>query len=369
MTKYEYLNAGNHELWTDDNLLDKTNVSGLDDIIGQRIAIRVLRGFLKKGTIAHALLFTGMAGIGKRSSARLFAMALNCENHAQGPQDPGKQQCYTDPCLVCRNCRQIQSGSHPDVLFIEPQGALLRINQIRTVLNTLTMKPSRPSNRVIIIADAHAMNAEAGNALLKALEEPAPDTYLILTTRSESELLPTIVSRCQHVRFNPLSPADILELLKARQVGQDQDSETLARLSAGSFSRALDLSCGQWREKRTWLIKALGLFPPPSAHDHDLARALALAGHLSQQADPIVETLSIAQTWIRDLCIWPYAPELVMNSDSKQILSQMRSRTNERHLLFLWDCIESAQKSIAANANIRLTLEVMALRMAEYDSA
>lgn len=342
---------------------------GFDGIIGQLIPVRILQNFLKKGSIPHALLFTGMAGIGKRTSARMFAMALNCSartNTANGRAD-GSVDKY--PCLRCRNCRQIENGSHPDVLLIEPQGSVLRIDQIRRLLAILAMKPHHAGHRVVIIADAHAMNAEAGNALLKALEEPPADTYLVLTARSKSDLLPTIVSRCQHIRFNPLNTLDVQKLLSANQLGDTGHAETIARLSGGSFKKARDLAQGDWLEKRNWLIRAAGFSQLDRTVQNALTRALAFAGHLSQQKEQATEFLVVFQTWIRDLCIWPYAPQFVINSDYREILARIRPRMDDRQLVFLWECIETAQKAIAANANIRLTLEVMVLRMAEYGLA
>ncbi len=178
-----------------------------------------------------------MAGVGKRTTARIVAMALNCRNSERSPDNP---------CGQCRACRQILSGNHPDVPLIEPQGNLLRIEQIRKLLVSLAMKPFSARNRVVIVADAQAMNPEAANALLKMLEEPPADTTLILTALQKSDLLPTIVSRCRHIRFNPLGLQDLMTLLKSVPEIADEFAETAVTLSGGSFSKARQLAMPIW---------------------------------------------------------------------------------------------------------------------------
>jgi DNA polymerase III subunit delta' len=346
-------------------MVGRAIVPGFDSIIGQRFTIGLLQAFLRKGTVPHALLFTGMAGVGKRTTAKTFAMALNCRGAdalSVGENDPAAAT--AKPCGRCRTCRQILNGSHPDVIVIEPQAGILRIDQVRKLLGTLALKPFSARQRVVIIADAQTMNAEAGNALLKVLEEPPADTKLILTALQKSDLLPTIVSRCRHARFNPLS-VQAMETLLADVQGLDgQQAATIAELAGGSFSKAQRLLEARWQTERDWLIRAAGLDQPAGLPQRSMTVALAFAAQLSQRKDQIQDLLDMLKAWIRDLSIWPYGPQYIVNRDCLTLLAQSRSQISDQKLLDLWDCVAAAQKDIAANANLRLTLDVMALRMA-----
>jgi DNA polymerase-3 subunit delta' len=332
-------------------------VSGFETIIGQPLPVRLLQTFLRNAALPHALLFTGPAGVGKRMAARAVAMALNCTERGISPGDT---------CGRCRSCRQIASDHHPDVLLIEPLRDYLRIDQIRKLLVTLSMKPFSAEQRVVIIAEAQAMNPEAGNALLKVLEEPPDNTTLILTALQKSDLLPTIISRCRHIRFNPLSPEDLMVLLRRSPEIAEEFVETAVTLSGGSFTKARQLAMPAWQDRRNWLLRACGLDRRPPDGRLSLALALAFAAQLAQHKEQIQELLAILSTWLRDLMIYPHHPALVINCDHRAILAKVRAGLDDTRLLVMWQAVEKAQKDIAGKANLRLTLDVMVLSMAGH---
>jgi DNA polymerase-3 subunit delta' len=222
---------------------------------------------------------------------------------------------------------------------------------------------------VVIIADAQAMNKEASNALLKVLEEPPNDTTLILTAQEKLDLLPTIVSRCRHLHFNPLCSEDIISLLSDADEVDTLFIETAAAIADGSLSKAAQLATEAWHNRRNWLIAATGLDQPPQEGPRAIASALAFAAQLAQEKERVAELLEMLKTWIRDLGIWPYHPSAVINRDYLEVLARVRSGLNDLELLEMWRAVEKAQKEIAAKANLRLTLEVMALGMAGYGQA
>ena len=323
---------------------------GFTSIIGQTLPIRTLKTLLARETVPHALLFAGPAGVGKRMTARLFAMALNC-------QDTDAEK----PCSSCRSCKQILAGQHPDVMLIEPKGAILRINQIRELLGALAMKPYQAERRVVILAQAQTMNLEAGNALLKILEEPPTDTVLILTTEQLPDLLPTIVSRCRHVRFSPLSAQDVAAFLATQRNLQVGQAETLAHLCSGSLSKALQLLDAHWQDRRHWLVQASGLDRPGLSSRRSITTALSFAAQLAGQKETIQDLLDILKTWIRDLAVIDHCPEQVVNRDCLEQLRMVSTDFQAEKLGDLWQVVEKAQKAIAANANLRLTLDNMTL--------
>jgi DNA polymerase III subunit delta' len=332
-------------------------VPGFETIIGQHLPVRFLQTLLSNAIVPHALLFTGLPGVGKRTTARIVAMALNCREKKISP---------SNPCGQCRSCRHIAAGNHPDLLVIEPQGKVLRVDQIRKLLGALSMKPFSAEQRVVIVADAQAMNPEAANALLKMLEEPPANTTVVLTALEKSDLLPTIVSRCRHIRFNPLGPKELAALLGGvSQIEQDFIG-TAVSLAGGSYFKARQLAMPAWRDLRNWLIRAAGLDRAPLPGQRSMTSALAFAAQLSQKKDQVSDLLEILKTWIRDLSILPYQPALVINSDLDYILDRARNGLDDIRLLAIWQAVEKAQKDIAAKANLRLTLDLMALSMAGY---
>lgn len=335
---------------------------GFDVIIGQRLPVGLLQQFMSKGTIPHAMLFTGISGIGKLTVAKTFAMALNCrQNPPDHPQDTVDGQ---PPCGKCPTCLKISNERHPDVIALKPQKGTLRIDQIRNLLGTLAMKPFSARHRVVIIDEAQTLTLEAGNALLKVLEEPPPDTILLLISVQKSGLLPTIVSRCRHIHFQPLSSQDLATLLSHHQGLAPEQASVIANLAGGSYEKARLLASGKWQDMRNWLIQAVGLGQSRSQGSAAITAAMALAAQLAQRKDRIDDILDILSTWLRDLAVLPYAAEGVINADCRPVLEQVRSRLSDQTLLGMWKAVQNAQKDIAANGNLRLTMEIMTLGLA-----
>ena len=190
----------------------------LKDIHGQQRAIAYLRKSLKSRRIHHAMLFSGPTSVGKQSTALAFAQAVNCETLQED-----------DGCGTCDSCRQIHEGRHPDIITLVPEGAaqIISIKTIRSqVIAPLATSPNRAKVRFFLIEEATALNGPAANALLKTLEEPPPRTTFILSSSSADQLLPTIRSRCQRVKFLPLS-AD----LQATLAGEEEQAERLRHLA------------------------------------------------------------------------------------------------------------------------------------------
>jgi len=182
--------------------MKNTTTATFESIIGQRRAIGLLTRMVEKDRVPHALLLTGIDGIGKQTAAKAMAMAMNCLTPRGALA-----------CRECASCRKMLSGNHPDLIIVEPSGVFIKIDQIRTLQKRLMFAPIQGGRRSVIVNDAHTMNAEASNAMLKTLEEPPDNTHLVLTAQQTSDLLPTIVSRCQHVGFEPLSPESIAQRL------------------------------------------------------------------------------------------------------------------------------------------------------------
>jgi len=337
--------------------LTPRSVPGFSSIIGQTKPVKLLTTLLNKGTIPHALLFTGIDGIGKRTAAKTLAMACNCTSGRRSPTHPSAPP-LDPPCGQCRSCRKIESGAHPDILTLAPTDAIIRIAQVRQLCETLALKPYEARQRVVILSDAQALNPEAGNALLKILEEPPDRTLLVLTARQNSDLLPTIVSRCQHIRFGPLSASNVAKLLTTSKDLDPDTASIIAQLSHGSFTRALKLHRDNWIPRRDWLIDGLTKLPSQS-----VTLKLAWAAQLGQNKAHLEDALEVLQIWLRDLAVFPHNPQKIINKDLTDKIQYASQRVDPKALTARIHVLAETQKKIQANANIRLALETMVLQM------
>lgn len=202
------------------------------DLVGQQHVAQTLRNAIAQNRVAHAFMFTGSRGVGKTSTARIFAKALNCE---KAPSD--------EPCNACESCREITNGHSMDVIEID--GASNRgIDAIKEVLDAVRYAPSRGKYKIYIIDEVHMLTTEAFNALLKTLEEPPPHVVFIFATTDPNKVPVTIVSRCQRYDFKRISNEDLFNHLShiAKTEGiafEDAALHLIARTARGGVRDAL----------------------------------------------------------------------------------------------------------------------------------
>ena len=340
-----------------------TTAIGFDAIIGQEHPIRLLKTFIRNGTQPHALLFTGDVGIGKKMSAMAFAMACNCQALATSlEQGACPDSIEIDACGVCSPCRKIVANQHPDIITISPASTVIRIDQIRALLETLALKPHEARQRVVVIAEARAMNPEAANALLKVLEEPPDRTLMVLTAGQPSDLLPTVVSRCRQIRFLPLKSTQIERLLMAAGDVTPQTAATAAALCGGSFVRAQKLIDERWLRRRKWIVDALSHVTTNKAGG--LRPWLALAEMLANRKDRVEESLEIVKIWLRDLLVVQYDPGRILNQDRIEGLTRTAGQFDQPQLIRQIEAVDGALTALRSNTNVRLTLDAMVVQMA-----
>ena len=204
------------------------------DVIGQRHITRTLENAIRTERVAHAYIFSGVRGVGKTTTARILAKALNCMN---GPQQA--------PCNECASCLEITSGNSLDVLEIDA-ASNRGIDQIRELREMVRYAAAGGHYKVVILDEAHQLTDEASNALLKTLEEPPDKVIFILATTASEKLSDTIRSRAQHFQFRALSFGEIVEALKniakAENLKIDAGAlAVLARAAEGSLRDSLSL--------------------------------------------------------------------------------------------------------------------------------
>ena len=209
----------------------------LSEVLGQPRVVRSLSRALASERVHHALLFIGPRGIGKRTTAEALAHRLLCAT----PQG-------NDPCRQCGACTRFSTGNHADFIIIggrkDSSGGYeksIKIDEVRTLQTKLNLKPFEGGRRVVLIHHAERMNPATANALLKTLEEPSPDTYFVLTTQNHNALLPTIVSRCQSLKFAELTTDTLRQIMKANGRGASLKEAEL-NAANGSAARLLEMT-------------------------------------------------------------------------------------------------------------------------------
>lgn len=225
-------------------------------LIGLDRSAEALNAMISSARLPHALLFTGPRGGGKNSLARALAAALNCS--APAP-DGG-------PCGQCPSCQKMAKDIHPDLISLGPSGKArqIKMEDIQNLRAQMAFRPFEGRIKVFIIREADRLSQDSGNALLKTLEEPPPDSLLILTSASEAELMPTILSRCLRLRLPPLPRALILDALADKRDLSGPRASLLAALAAGALGPALNLDPDATWEQWTELHRIMGAPSAPA---------------------------------------------------------------------------------------------------------
>ncbi|HNZ37132.1 MAG TPA: DNA polymerase III subunit gamma/tau, partial [Candidatus Marinimicrobia bacterium] len=349
----------------------KYRPQNFNEIIGQDHICTTLQNALKSGRIAHAYLFTGSRGIGKTSTARILAKALNCLN----PQD-------YNPCNVCQNCVEITNSRSLDVIEID--GASNRgIDQVRELRENVKYPPSNSKYRIFIIDEVHMLTREAFNALLKTLEEPPPHVVFIFATTEPLKVPPTIISRCQRYDFHRIPVReivgqlkkiaesenltvsdDILTLLAKKSEGAMRDAESLLEQVVSFSSENVNLNSIQ---------KLLGLTDYEyyftignQVFEHDLNALIKSAEEVFNNGVNISEFLIGLSEHFRNLLITAIvksAADLDLPDSLKNHYQEEAQRWSVNDLMRLLKLVGEAQAGLKAAMNQRTHLEFALLRM------
>jgi DNA polymerase-3 subunit delta' len=365
-----------------------------DRIVGQERIKNLLRSAIDRGRVAHAYLFYGEEGVGMDAMAIEFARVLNCERGG------------VDACGTCSSCRRFSNLQHPNLRLIfalprgkserndespinaltdpevkliqdqlqkkaqnpyhrveVPKGNEIRINSVRELRREASLSAFAAGWKVFIILEAERMNDEASNALLKTLEEPTPKTLLILTSSKRERLLPTILSRCQPVKFDSLPSEDIRDALVARHSVSVEKAQLAATLANGSFSRAIALLEADVGESRDAVVEFV-------------RNALGnRASKLFEQIEELVATfdrpamerwLSLMLVWFRDAeAIRLAASNGIVNVDQLEPLQGFVKNFPTADHRRIISSVEGAIALVGRNVYLPLVLANLAYRLKE----
>ena len=395
------------------------------DIIGHERSIQILKTAIRRKHLAHAYLFHGEEGIGKRLVAKAFAKAANCEclyvgaraatprevpsdlsaarlparqgrqvpphpgpaldvgpfrfrseaesSHAPHPRlsrqsrEPASaepdawpsatrgadEQLAEEACGQCLSCRSIEAETHPDLIMVVPDGNVIKIDQIRQLQEQMHLKPIAGLYRFVILNEAESMNDQAANALLKGLEEPPDQTILILITHRPHALLGTVVSRCQKVRFNPLTDHQVIGLLQQKRSDPPSQLERVAALTMGRIGLALEVDPQALEAEWLKFSQVLSNTSPQR-----MDGLLELAQEYGQNRETTEQALEWIGLWLRELL----AIKLKASSSSPEfiriasLLSVEEIIANAGLLHWIW-------KALARNLNRQLALEVLLMQI------
>jgi len=325
------------------------------DVVGQDRPLERLRRAAAAERLASAYLLTGPPGIGKRLVADAFAARILCAAPVAG-----------DACQTCAQCTRVAAGTHPDLRTVErdEERRDIRIEQVRELARWLALQPLMAERKVAVIDAAHCLSEPAQNALLKTLEEPPPSAVLVLTATSAGLLLPTVRSRCQAIRMDPLAPEAVVRVLAERGVAPDR-AALLAAVAEGSPGRALALSGDDEAGARAAVLKAL-----PDLGTREAAALSALAQELSR--GPVEAALGTAAAWYRDVletALTGGPPR--RTPDAVAAVRAATDRSSPARTLRQLEVVCDTIDALSRNANRVLALETMllALRALERDDA
>lgn len=340
-----------------------------DKIIGNDRIKKTFRHLINQRRVPNAVLFAGAEGIGKKLFALELAKSFVCLDRQNG-----------EACDKCRNCRRADKleipkpnkneeyervffTEHPDIGFVVPFKTRILVDSIRALEQEANFRPFEAATRFFIIDDADKMYEAAASALLKTLEEPPNSSYIFLISSRPAALLPTILSRCQIVRFAPVAEKEIEKyLLQTKQFSPD-DAEIAAKLAQGSLGRALEIDSEKfraWRETMLDVLKNL-----TGRMNYSVLLQTAEKMNDAKNKDDYENYLDVLQTLIRDVLIISIDETAeIVNSDIKNILQKIAENVERRKLSRWLEEIETLRGNFAVNLNRKIAADALFMQMA-----
>lgn len=313
------------------------------DILGHDRIVEILRRSIRTGKTAHAYIFEGIPGCGRRKTAIALIQALYC------------RESQDDACGVCSSCRKVSSGNHGDIHLVEPlpDKRDISIAQLRELQRELALKPYEAPRKACILEPAERMNVSSANSFLKTLEEPPGNAIIIMLTENADMLLPTIRSRCQLLRFSPLSEEHVCLLLEKSGV-ESSAAAFAAQMAEGSMQKAVITDNESLSERKALLCQYL-----EQLDMRHIASVFDAAESLSGNRDETLEMLDIMLSMVRDAVITTSG----CKSPQNRLQNGIGALPLER-ILQVSEEILDTRRAVQRNANAKLALDTLLMRIA-----
>jgi DNA polymerase-3 subunit delta' len=314
--------------------------------LGNPRVVQILQRALAQDRLPHALIFAGPAGIGKRALAVLLAQRLNCFS----PQGE-------DACGICPSCRKVLAFSHPDVRIVTPDGAFIRIDQVRALIGEIAFQPFEGKYRIAILDPADQMRPETAHSLLKTLEEPVSRTFLILVTTNPYALLVTIRSRCRMLQLGRIPQHQIEEYLVTKEGRSKEEARLAAAFSDGSLAAALSFDAKELSRQREQALRFVKLL-------------LGRRGftEISQSAAVVTKDKDGFQLWIdsvsalfKDLYFAQVAPDRITQKDLAEEIRSLAVSASHAQVLSGIEGMNKLRRALQQNVNRQVALESLYL--------
>jgi DNA polymerase III subunit delta' len=321
-------------------------VSIVSEILGQERIIRALCSAQSNLAVAHAYLFYGPQGSGKKTLGSFFARALNCTAFPHGP------------CENCLSCRKIAAHNHPDVHLVLPEGKSLKIDQVRQVKKLASFSSREGRYQVFILDASMAVTPEAANSLLKLLEEPPPDTVLVVLAENPDVLPPTIVSRCQLFAMERLTAKDIFKLLEPFGLTAEQ-MELAVSLAEGIPGKALEAAAADWQQLFSEAFTFLNVLPGRGS-------VSSLSGQLAEMKN-IGVFLDILLILLRDLLVFKSGgrAENIACCTQLEAFAELSRKWDGALARKALETVLHLQENLRSPVNVRLAVEQALRRIKE----
>jgi DNA polymerase-3 subunit delta' len=341
------------------------------DIVGHRRLLDLVAAAATRASLPPSLIFAGPDGVGKRMAALALAQLVNCPTPVApssgtraGARGATVEVSSHDACGVCPTCTRIARLVHADVLVVEPgDTGVIKVDQVREVIERTAYRPFEGRRRVVIIDDADAMLPEAQNALLKTLEEPPSASMFVLVTARPDELLPTVRSRCQRLRFGRLSAHDIAAVLMQAHEYSSTDAYAAASAADGSIGLALEGGSDALVEAREAAADVLRHVAGTSDPRRRLDSARALAG--AGDREDLRRRLRALASMVRDLGVIGVAADesCLANADLREPLRRLAGSFDGERVSRAFAAIDQALEAIDRNASPKIVADWVAFQL------
>lgn len=318
----------------------------------QPVVMKQLQTIFEKNRMAHAYIFDGEKGTGKKDVMTFFVKLLLCEDVKQSV-----------PCETCRNCHLVDSGNHLNLIQVEPDGASIKIDQIRDLISEMKMVGVEPGRKIYVIHHADKLNTASANMLLKFLEEPEGEVTAILLTEQIQSILPTIRSRCQHIKFSKVPRTILMEYLAENGVTHSMASTV--SMVTNELETAIQLANEeQFAHIRKTVLKLVEIVRK-NVHE-----AMLIVHNdwipIFKEKEEFELALDLLLYAYRDIMAIKANPNAVITyPDYYQMLQEMALRTTYERLSVQMQAVLTARASLNRNMNRTLLMEQLMLNLQE----